>query len=414
MAMVAATTGGFAADYAFNLGLTRSLDPHAYGDVKVAFAFAQFFGLAVLLGGDRAAPMVLVPFLEREEPRKVWAYLRFYILCACLLSALVAAVTLAGSYLHVGKADVQNHHPLVWVLVAIPLNAVAGMVSRTLQAARRPGQAALPWRIGLPLLKLGLLGVIYRVRGELGLVDVVLVAIAAVLAITLVQGWWVVRLGLVDFARDDREPRGEDVPPSKAWLVTSLPMMGSFLIALALGQSDIYFLEALGDEAEVGHYAAAATAAHLLLLVQTAVIALVAPLAKPAIDAGPEASRKTYGHAQRSMLLVATPVALALAIGASPVLGMFGAEYRSAHAVLVFLTIGTFVWATAAIPSLWLQYQGRASTVLAISGGALLLDSALNLLLIPRYGVLGAAGGTALTLSLAAGTAIILRRRASE
>lgn len=41
----------------------------------------------------------------------------------------------------------------------------------------------------------------------------------------------------------------------RRWLTTSLPMMGFFLVTVALSQSDLYFLEMLGDEHEVGLYA---------------------------------------------------------------------------------------------------------------------------------------------------------------
>ena len=60
-----------------------------------------------------------------------------------------------------------------------------------------------------------------------------------------------------------------------------------------------------------------------------------------------------------------------------------------------------------------LQYRGRAGAVLAISAATLLADSALNLMLIPRYGMEGAAGGTALTLTAAAAAVIAVHRRAS-
>jgi O-antigen/teichoic acid export membrane protein len=51
--------------------------------------------------------------------------------------------------------------------------------------------------------------------------------------------------------------------------------------------------------------------------------------------------------------------------------------------------------------------------VLAISAATLVVDSALNLVLIPRYGMEGAAGGTALTLTAAALAVVVTHRRAS-
>jgi O-antigen/teichoic acid export membrane protein len=49
--------------------------------------------------------------------------------------------------------------------------------------------------------------------------------------------------------------------------------------------------------------------------------------------------------------------------------------------------------------------------VLAVALATLVADSALNLLLIPRYGMTGAAAGTAATLCAAAAAVIVLERR---
>ncbi|HMB52858.1 MAG TPA: oligosaccharide flippase family protein [Thermoanaerobaculia bacterium] len=403
----AVTVGGFATDYLFNLGLARFLDPHGYGDFKVAFSFAFFFGMAVLLGGDRAAPMVLAPSIERGERRRVWAYLRFYLGNAMLLSVGLAAVVWTASWLHVGSSDAEHHHALAWAVLVVPLNAVAAMVSRTLQSAQRPALAVLPWRIALPLLQLVLLAVWVAWRGSVEVLEAIGIATVVTLFLTLLQWAWVRRLKLVEVVADPDRRRSRD------WLASSLPMMGSFLVALALNQSDVYFLEMLGDEAEVGKYAAAATAAHLVLLVQTTVIGLVAPIAKRAIDQGGDDERATYRRSQGLLVKLAIPVAVLLALAADPVLALFGPEYRAAHTVLLFLTLGNLTWALAAVPSLWLQYRGRAHSVLAISIATLIVDSALNLVLIPRYGMAGAAAGTAFTLSAAALAAILVRRRAA-
>ncbi len=404
----AAMVAGFLADYAFNLGLTRFLTPHAYGDFKVAYSFAFFFGLAVLLGGDRAAPMVLAPCLERGESRRVWEYLRFYLGNAVGLGLLLAVITWAGAFLHSGSPHPKHHHPLAWVVLVVPINAAGAMVSRVLQSARRPAQAVLPWRVGLPVLQLALFAAVIAVQGTLGIVEAVLIGALAAATIAVAQGLWVHRLGLFEIAREPgfRAARG--------WLGTSLPMMGSFLVALALNQSDLYFLETLGDEAEVGFYAAAATAAHLLLLVQTTVVGLVAPIARPAIDAGEDSSRATFRRSQTLMLKLAVPVAAVLALAAEPVLVLFRPEYRAAHTVLVLLVAANLAWAAAALPSLWLQYQARAGVVLAISIATLVVDSALNVLLIPRYGMDGAAASTAATMAAAALALFLARRRAAR
>lgn len=396
IALGAVAIGGYLLDYGFNLGLARFLSPHDYGDFKVATSFAFFFGLAVLLGGDRAAPMVLAPCLERDEPRRVWEYLRYYLFIASLLSLAVIAITWTLSALHVGSNDPQDHHPLAWVVVAVPIQAVGAMISRTLQASRRPVRAVVPWRLGLPVAQLALFAAVIAFRGQLAVSEALAISIVAAALITLWHWLDVRRLGLFEIERDTgfRQPR--------AWLMASLPMMGSFLAALALSQSDLYFLELLGDDAEVGHYAAAAMAAHFVPLAQVTLVGLIAPVAAVAIARGADASRATFRRSQSMMLGVLIPVAAFLALAGEPILALFGPRYKVGYMALALLVVGNFAWAVAALPSLWLQYQRRARIVLIISLATLAVDSVLNWLLIPRHGMLGAASSTALTLTAAA------------
>lgn len=405
LAMATVAIGGYLVDYGYNLGLTRFLEPESYGDFKVAFSFAYLFGFVLLLGGDRAAPMVLSSCLERGEPRRVWEYLRFYLGSAGLLGLGLIAVTWTLSFLQVGSSDPYDHHPLAWAVVATPLNAAAAMVSRTVQAAKLPAQAVVPWRLGLPLLQLLLFALVIPLRGDLTAHEAIAIGMVATGSILSWQWVQVRRRGLVELARDPifREPR--------VWLAASLPMAGTFLVALALNQSDLYFLELLGDEAHVGHYAAAAMVAHFLPLAQVTLVGLVAPIARPAIEAGAASSRDTYRQALRLMLLWLVPIVLVLTAAGEPILALFGPRYRVGHATLLFLVGGNFSWACAALSSLWLQYRGRGGVVLVISISTLVLDSGLNLLLIPRYGMNGAAAGTALTLTLAAVAVVLVHLR---
>lgn len=408
LTLLAIGVGGFAADYALNVGLSHLLPPHEFGDYRVARAFAAFFGVAVLLGGDRAAPKALASSLERGETAPAWEYIRFYLGLGLALSTVVIVVTWTVSYLHLGSADPMHHHAVAWLVLSVPIQAAGALASRGLQSARRPFLAAFPWRVALPLLLLLFLSLTAWRLGGLTLETALLLAILSLALVAATQWWQLRQLELPVLERDpgSRAPR--------LWLHTSVPMMGAFLVTLALSQSDLYFLELLGDEAEVGHYAAAITTAHFLLLVQTTVVGLMAPLVQPALEAGEQASRDTRRRGQRLMLAGLLPAAALLVLGARPILSLFGALYPQAAPALVLLVVGNTAWAAAALSVLWLQYSHRGTWIVAITLATLVVDSAFNALLIPRYGMDGAAAGTAVTMSLAAVAVVLARRHGGE
>ncbi|MCB0111991.1 MAG: polysaccharide biosynthesis C-terminal domain-containing protein, partial [Caldilineaceae bacterium] len=114
---------------------------------------------------------------------------------------------------------------------------------------------------------------------------------------------------------------------------------------------------------------------------------------------------------QRTMMLALAPVVLGLVLGAGPIIGLFGADYQDAALVLRLLAIGNGVWAISALSALWLQYCDRGMTVMRITVFTLLIDSLLNALLIPKFGMLGAAASTAATSICAAIAIVWLARR---
>jgi len=289
--------------------------------------------------------------------------------------------------------------------LAVPLHAGGALASRGLQSARFPVLASFPWRVLAPMLFLLFIWATTWNQGAVGLLEVVALAVATVAIVTSSQWWLFRRLKMPRFDRDpaSRMPR--------VWLATSVPMMGVFLVTLALNQSDLYFLELLGDEAEVGRYAAAATAAHFILLIQATVVGVIAPLLQPALDSGAEVARSTRRQGERLMLFGLAPAAALLTLAARPILSLFGSGYTQAEPVLVFLVIGNCAWAIASLSTLWLQYTGRGQVVLVVTLATLALDSLLNALLIPRFGMRGAAIGTAITMCLAAVAVVVARRR---
>ena len=250
--LIVVAVGGFIADYLFNVGLSRLLPAHDYGDFKVAYAFVKLSGTLVLLGGDRAAPHVLAGRFDIGDNTGIWEYFCFYCLLTLALSVLLIIGTLVASRLHLGPVDLSDHHPLAWTVFAVPLIAVGSLFGRILQSAKKLGMASLPWRIVFPLLKLSLITLAAQWMTGFNLEWVIVLALLSVAIIVIWQGWVILQLKLVRFVR------APDFLMPRQWLTLSIPLMGGSLLALVLAQSDLYLLEMLGDEHEVGYFAAAA------------------------------------------------------------------------------------------------------------------------------------------------------------
>ena len=408
LVLIFGVAGGFIADYTFNLSIGRLLPAHEYGDYKIAYAFAVTSGVLVILGGDRAAPRFLSSHLAKGDNSGVWEYLWFYIRIVLSLSVILITATCIASFLHFGPVDLEHHHPLIYMSFIVPFIAIGALQSRLLQAGKFLAWSNLPWRIGLPLLKTVLVILLSLLFGEVILLWVIATGSAAVIIICCWQWCKIRQLNLLEFKR-----RPDFISPI-ATLKQSVPMMLAMLVAMALNQIDLFMLEALGDEDEVGHFAAAATTAHIILLIQVTVTGLFLPLIAPAMEEGTDAEKALFWQGQKWILLLSVPSAILIAVFGNELLALFGTSFNNANTALRLLVFGYLLWATAAFSSTWLQYSGKGHSIVAISSITLLIDAILNYGLIPKYGLDGAAIATLTAMFIAACCIWVIHYRHSK
>ncbi|WP_281558016.1 oligosaccharide flippase family protein [Thalassomonas sp. RHCl1] len=394
--LAVAVIAGFALDYIFNLTLSRTLSSHEYGDYKVAFAFATITSVLTLLGGDRVAPRILSGPLSQGDNRSVWEFLRFYLLITAALSLLVIIGTALASYWHIGSTDLEHHHPLLLMSLAIPLISIGALLSRILQAAKMLALSNLPWRIGLPLLKTLLILLLAVTLAEVELWHVVVSGITAVCLIISWQWYKIRQLNLIQLQRVPGSFTGNKL------LTLSVPMMMAMLITLALNQIDLFLLEVLAPEHEVGLFAAAATTSHILPVVQTTIAGLFLPLIGPALEGNAERARALFWQGQKLISASILCLVITLLFVGSWLLSFFGKDYVQAEQALIYLALAYALWGLAAFASTWLQYANKGSYVIRIGCATLAIDAGLNLWLIPLYGINGAALATLIAMAFAA------------
>ncbi|WP_433887140.1 oligosaccharide flippase family protein [Pseudomonas vranovensis] len=158
-------------------------------------------------------------------------------------------------------------------------------------------------------------------------------------------------------------------------------------------RSDYLFISAMLGSAALGHYAMASAAAELLLIVPEAV---TTPLMKRLLqqDAGMD---KLTPLALRLTATVMLGACLSMAlIGEWLIVTLFGAEYQPAYPALLALLPGLFGLCYASILRLDLLGKNRPGTVSLMMGLGAALNLLLNVLLIPAYGIVGAAAASSI------------------
>jgi O-antigen/teichoic acid export membrane protein len=158
-------------------------------------------------------------------------------------------------------------------------------------------------------------------------------------------------------------------------------------------RSDYLLIGALLGSTAVGHYAMASAAAELLLIVPEAV---TTPLMKGLLQQE-EGIEKLTPLALRLTATVMLLACLTLAvIGDWLIVTLFGIAYQPAYPALLALLPGLIGLNYSSILRLDLLGKNRPGTISLLMGLGALLNLALNLLLIPAYGIVGAAAASSI------------------
>ena len=158
-------------------------------------------------------------------------------------------------------------------------------------------------------------------------------------------------------------------------------------------RSDYLFIGAMLGSTALGHYAMASAAAELLLIVPEAV---TTPLMKRLLqqDAGMERITPLALRLTATVMLGAC-LGMAL-IGHWLIVTLFGADYAPAYPALLALLPGLLGLCYASILRLDLLGKNRPGTVSLMMGAGAALNLVLNIVLIPAWGIVGAAAASSI------------------
>ena len=172
-----------------------------------------------------------------------------------------------------------------------------------------------------------------------------------------------------------------------------LPLMPTALFLWTTNFSDRLFLVQLADTVEVGLYSVGVRIASAMVLILTA-FRLAWPAFAYSIDDDSEAKR-TYAFVLTYLVLFTTWVATALALLSPWIVDWLAAPaFEESSRVVGPLAFSTVAFAGYIVVAIGIGRAKRTQFNWVVTGAAAAVNVALNLLLIPRYGMMGAAIAT--------------------
>lgn len=173
------------------------------------------------------------------------------------------------------------------------------------------------------------------------------------------------------------------------------------LLNFLLLWSDILVMGKFRSAAEVGFYAIASRLATGVSMPTDSLGASLAPSFSSLTGReDKEGLRRLFHTSTRWIFLLSSFAGLALVLAGFPILGIFGPEFQKGYAALCVLVLGQVITSLFGANGTLITMTGHPRVNLANSVVMGLGNLGLTLLLVPRYGALGAAGASALSWSV--------------
>lgn len=211
-------------------------------------------------------------------------------------------------------------------------------------------------------------------------------------------------------------PQVEQAAPvfePRLWLASAVPFAIVNGMQTLNVQADVLILGALSSSEQVGIYVAAAKLAQVVVLVFTAVEFAISPYIAGLYASG-ETPRlqRIVTRTTRVVFGVSLPVALVFVFFGSPLLSIFGEEFRQGSSALTILAVGRLLALGFGPVGAIAIMTGQERPVAWIVGSAAALNIVLNLVLVPYWASAGAAAATAITvLTWNASLFVLVKRR---
>jgi O-antigen/teichoic acid export membrane protein len=188
---------------------------------------------------------------------------------------------------------------------------------------------------------------------------------------------------------------GAIVQPLVARHIT--PYVGSTLLGIVLFNADVIFLRIFRDATTVGLYASAyALVSFLLNIGGTYALTLLPSLTRLAPD--PSTRQQVFEEAAAKVFLVILPVTIGGAMIAAEFLAVvYGAEFSAAGPVLAVLLVSAPLSLLRAVATTAIMAERKEGALLRIVGISAAANIVLNLVVVPRWGMTGAAVVTVVT-----------------
>jgi O-antigen/teichoic acid export membrane protein len=375
-----------------NLGasfiLARVLLASGLGLVKLVMSWLEVLVIFTFLGFDMLLIREVAASVAAQQHALLKGILRRSRQIVVLSSLIIIIIGFVLGHFFIDEAE--RRLAFVLLLPMLPMLGFLRINTAILQGYKKIAISLLPSFLLRPLLLIIPLAIIFVQGIFIAPLDILLLYALTIFAALLLSQYFVWRSGFT--LAKTTTPEYAD----KQWLRSALAMFSVSVVYIINNYADMLILGAFKSNAEVGIYSIVSRSAVLLLFFMLAVSKVMTPrFSTLYANQNLTSLRRLYRRSTLFIFVTTLPLLILLLLYGKSILALFGAEFVPGYGALFILALGQFCAAVFGPQEHLLLMTGRERLAAFIIGAGALVNILLNLLLVPVYGIVGAAIATA-------------------
>ena len=370
--------------------IVARLGPSDFGVISLATTILIFAGFLVLIGLDGGVSRYVAYYNGKNDKRRIKGTILFGLKISFTISIIFTIITVIFSK---QISSIFNSPELSSVLrvfiLGLPFYVLSLILISAIDAFKKVKYSLISRDLIGKISRLGL--VIAAISLGFGLLGVAVIYVIS-LVLTFIAAFYYLNKKVFPFL----DKNIESICNKKEILMYSWPLMMVLFFGSIISWTDTFMLGYFKTTADVGIYNVSLATANLMLVIPIAFMTLAFPAitelyAKKKTDE----LKRVYNKVAKLITILVLPLFLLMIIIPGFILNnLFGKDYSLGIMPLIILAVGYFIYAIFNINMNFLKMVKRTKLIAAITLVSAILNVILNLMLIPKYGMIGGAIAT--------------------
>lgn len=375
--------------------LARILGAGGIGEVILAISILNICALLAAFG-MQSTMMRFVPFyVDKKEKAKLKGII-YFVLKFCLLLSIVfaALILLFSKFISINLFHSQGLLKLLPIAaVILPVYVLNDVIGGILRGYKDTFKALLPRLVVTPSLKI-IIFLLLLLKGVAPIYAIIALLVGEIFAIFFSAIFLSGKIG-------KGKPLYQQSEYKKVLGVASTMIFTGFSVFL-FTHADLWIVGIFTSTEDVGIYGVVAGLVTLISFSLGAFSAIIPPIMSSIHTSGDHNElRRVVRESTRWILSMSMPIVLIFVLEGDFILKYaYGERFADGYIALVILCIGQLINAGSGLVGWLLQMTGGHKTFMKITVFWGIINIILNIILVPHFGIIGAAISTAFCLSM--------------